>query len=342
MNKSIFAVVGSFAIVMLAGCGSSGGGGGSEILVTVNGENISRDQLNKYLSKKPTVRVASQSGVVEANVAEPLDFQALQDMIGQRILTQLAKDENVYPDPASIAKEIEFRKKLEPNFIKQLTANGITMEVIRENIALELARENLLTKGITVTQAEADAYVKNNPAQFTEPAKADMIWVFVKTKTKQATVDNEIRSGQSFQSIASRYSEFTGSENPTRFPQNVVSQMNAELRKIVEATAPGKVTNWLQLSDGYAKFFVQSKTAAKPMVLDSDKKEVIRRTIARGRGEQATDLAKRVLDKIKASQINVTDPTLKEAWKKAYDRLMKENRANTGGTNTPPPTTSGN
>lgn len=292
------------------------------------------------MAKKPTVRVSTQSGVVEAQVAEPLDFQALQDMIGQRIVMQLAKDEGVFPPDAEVSKELEFRKRINPNYIKELTANGITFDTIKENIGLELARENLLTKGITVTQQEADDYIKKNPAQFTEPAKADMLWVFVKTKTKQATVDREIQSGQSFQSIALRYSEFDGAkENGGRFPQTSINDMNPTLKNIVNQTAVGKVSTWLPLSDGFAKFYIQSKTPAKAMTLDADKKELVRRSIARSRGEQATDLPKRVLDKIKGSEIKVNDTTLSGAWDKAFDKLKKEGQAQTSQPNTSQPST---
>lgn len=339
LNKAllIFAALG--AIGALSGCGSSGGGAGATAL-SVNGENITKDQLMTYLSKKPTVRVSTQSGVVEAQVSEPLDFQALQDMIGQRVIMQLAKDEGVYPDSNAVAKELEFRKKMNPLYIKELTANGIDMATIKDNLALELARENLLTKGITVTAQEAEDYIKKNPNQFTEPASVDMLWVFVKTKSRQAAVDNEIASGQSFGSIAVRYSEFQGAqESGGRFPQRKIADLTPQLRKIVEAAAAGKVTDWLSLSDGYAKFFIEKKTPAKPMVLDADKKELVRRSIARGRGEQATDLPKRVLDKIKQSDIKVNDPTLAEGWKKAFEKLKKEGQAVTGQNPQPAPGT---
>jgi parvulin-like peptidyl-prolyl isomerase len=323
------------ALAALSGCNKGGVDGsatGGPTLLTVNGENISYEQLNRHMAKKPSVRVSSQSGVVEANVAEPLDFQALQDLIGQRVIMQLAKDEGVFPSAADINTELEFRKRLNANYIKQLTATGVAFDTIKENLAIELAREKLLTKGITVTAKEADDYIKNNPTQFMDPATADMLWVFVKAKADQKRVDDEIASGQSFAPIAARFSQYpNAAEQGGKFPQRVISQMRPELQKVINETQLGRVSKWLQLSDGFAIFYIEKKTPAKPVALDADKKELVRRSIARTRGEQATDLTKKIIDKIKASQIKVNDTALAELWKRAAESLAKQGKESGSG-----------
>lgn len=324
LKTTFFGAAAAAALALLAGCSSGSSGGG--VLLSVNGENVTREQLMDYLAKKPTVRVSTQNGVVEANVSEPLDFQALQDMIGQKIVLQLAKDEGVYPSDKDVTAELELRKRINPNYVKELTANGIDFDVIKENLALELARENLLTKGITVTKEETEKYIKDNPQQFTEPAKVELYWVFVKTKSKQARIDQEISSGQSFEAIARQFTDYENPSggDPIKFPQTVVANLRPELKKLVESTSEGKITDWLALSDGFAKFYVNKKVPAKKMNLDDDRKELVRRSIARGRGEQATDLARLVLKKIKESQIKVNDKALQGAWERAYERLKKE------------------
>lgn len=324
MKTTFFGVAAGATLAILAGCSSGTSGGG--VLLSVNGENVSREQLMDYLAKKPTVRVSTQNGIVEASVSEPLDYQALQDMIGQKIVLQLAKDEGVFPTDSDVTAELEFRKRINPNYVKELTANGIDFDVIKDNLALELARENLLIKGITVTKEETEKYIKDNPEQFTEPAKVELYWVFVKTKTKQARIDQEISSGQSFEAIARQFTDYANPNggDPIKFPQTVVESLRPELKKLVDTTAEGKITDWLALSDGFARFYVNKKVRAKKMDLNDDRKELVRRSIARGRGEQATDLARKVLKKIKDSQIKVNDKTLQGAWDRAYERLKKE------------------
>lgn len=330
MKKTLLWTLAAIAAMGITGCT----GKSSPTLVTVNGENISNDDLGRYLAKKPTVRVNTASGVVEAQVAEPLDFQALQDMIGQKVVIQLAKDEGVSPTEKEVIDELEFRKRLNANYVTELTQNGITFKMIQENLNLELAREKLLTKGITVTMEEAKKYVKDNPAQFMEPAKADLLWVFVKAESKKPKVDDQIRSGQTFSAIAIELSDFpTAKEQGGRFPQQELQRMPQQLQEMVKKTEPGKTTDWLKLDDGWAKFYVQSKTPQRPVAMSDDRLELVRRSLARERGEKATDLPKRVLDKIRASNISVSDATLRDSWTKAFERLQKEAEQNASGAN---------
>jgi ribosomal protein L9 len=315
--------LGAVMVAALAGCGSQGGGSSS--LATINGETITDGQLNKHMSRKTSVRVQTANGAAEAQLSESLDFQALQDLIGQRIIMQLAKDDGVYPTDGEILQELDFRGKLNPNYVKQLNAAGYNLESIKENLALELAREKLISKGVKVTDAEVDEYIKNNPQQFTNPATATMRWVFAKTDARKAEVDKALATGQSFTAVATQLSEAPGARsNGGQFEQNVVSRMPQQLQAMVAKTAEGRMTDWLRLTDGWARWYVERKAAAKKMELSKEQKELVRRQIAQQRGQQATDLNKRVLDKLKEAQITVKDDVLSELWKKRFDAIKEE------------------
>lgn len=314
-------ILAAVAFAALAGCDSKS----SPAILTVNDEDISTDQLYRYLATKPTVRINTASGVVEAQVAERLDFQALQDMIGQRIVLQLAKDEGVFPGEDDVKKEIAFRQSLNPNYTKQLTDNGITLEQIKENLTLELAREKLLTKGLTVTMEEVEKYIAENPNEFTEPAKAELLYVLVTGDAKKKKVDEEIGLGQTFSAIAAEYSETAeAKENGGRYNISVVSQMPEQIQKLITNLEPGARTDWLQVGQQWAKFYVQSKTPARKMELTAERKELVRRQVAQKRGAEAIDLPKRVIDKITQSKIKVSHPALRQAWETAFERLKRE------------------
>lgn len=298
------------------------------------------DDFHKYLEGKTRVRVQTANGPAVAVVAESLAFQALQDMIARQVTLQMARDEGVYPSDQDVLKELEFRKKLEPNFLQKLTQNGLTVDRIKSTLALELARENLVTKGITVTPKDADDYIKANPKMFMEPAYADLLWVFVKDPAKKAKVDEALKAGQAFSVVAVQQSDFPNArEQGGRFPQRNVSVMQAPLQKMVNATAEGQTTGWLDLQDGFAKFYVEKKTPAKPMEMTPERKELVRRQLAQQRGLQAVDIEKRVLDKLLTSKVDVKERTLTEAWKRAFDRFKEEQKVDipTGGGATPTP-----
>jgi parvulin-like peptidyl-prolyl isomerase len=313
------------ATVLVSGCGSGSSGG--TVLAVVNGETITMDEFHKYLEAKPTVRVQTNSGVAEARVAESLAFQGLQDMIARQVTLQLAADEKVYPSEADINKELDFQKKLNPNFLPQLTRSGLTIERIKQSLLLNLARERLITKGVTVTMKEAEDYIAADPKQFVEPATVDMLWIFVRSESNKAQVDSALSAGQTFSIVATQFSEFPGARQQNgRFPQRQLDQLPADIQKLVNSTNEGRATAWIKMQDGWAKFFVEKKTAEKPMDMTPEKKELVRRQLAQQRGGQAIDLGKRVLDKLVESKVEVKERSLIEAWNTAFERFKEEQK----------------
>lgn len=315
------------AISVLAyGCGSSSAGG-SSVVAVVNGETITKDDFHKYLEAKPTVRVQTGSGVAEARVAESLAFQALQDMIARQVTLQLAADEKVYPTDADVSKELDFQKKLNPNFLPQLTRSGLTIDRIKQSLLLSLARERLITKGVTVTMKEAEDYIAANPKAFMEPATADMLWVFVRNDAAKGKVDSALSAGQTFSIVASQYSEFPGAkEQGGRFPTRQVSALPVDLQKMVATTPEGRATAWIDMQDGSARFFIEKKAAEKPLEMTPERKELVRRQLAQQRGNQAIDIGKRVLDKLTTSKVEVKERSLVEAWNTAFERFKREQK----------------
>ncbi|MBL8039893.1 MAG: SurA N-terminal domain-containing protein, partial [Chthonomonas sp.] len=192
--------------VGLAGCSRGG-----EKLATINGETITLEQFHKYLETKGSVRVRTANGQVgAAEVAESLGFQALQDMIQQKLVLQMAKDEGVYPTDKDLEAEVEFQKKRNPNFLKVLTSQGLSIDDIRARLRVDLAREKLITRGLNVKTEEAEKYIADNPKEFVDPATADSLVIFVSKEAKRKEVDAELARGMEFKIVATRYSEIPG------------------------------------------------------------------------------------------------------------------------------------
>lgn len=319
------ALMGALGFYVLSGCG--GGNDSGPVLATVNGETITMDDFHKYMQGKPTVRVQTANGPAEARVAESLAFQSLQDMIARQVTMQMAKDEGVYPTEAEVTKELEYQKKLTPGFLQNLTQAGLTLDRIKQSLTLNLCREKLITKGVNVTMMEAEEFIKANPKQFTDPPKASLLWAFARSEERKNQIVAALSAGQTFSVVAGQYSEVPGARQQNgRFPQENINAFPADMQKLVNATPEGRATEWLDMADGKAIFFVEKKTAAKPIEMTPEKKEAVRRQLAQQRGAQATDLSKRVLDKLLKSTVDVKERTLVEAWKRAFERFKEEQK----------------
>lgn len=314
------------AAAVLAGCGGGGGGGG-EVLATVQGDSITVDQFNNYLGVKPTVRVIDNSQVRELPLEGNLAFQTVRDLVSRTVLYQMAKDEKMMPTPDEVNKELEFQKDLDPNFIRGYQARGLTIGQIREEIRFALVQERLVTKGIEVSEADVDQWLKANPNALVQPASVEMTWVLATTEPRKAEIDREIKLGKPFKDVAVQMSQAPNAAmvNAKFLPERgplPISALPPALRSKVTAAQPGTVTDWIQSSEGWAKFLIDAKNPEKKIDLTPIRRENIRRNLALQRGQRANDIQMRLADRIRETEIVIKRESLKELWKR-FDEMLK-------------------
>lgn len=323
----------SLATFLLSTFACNGKGG---TLASVDGETITMEEFAAYLQNKPDVRVVTENGTAVLPVDGTLGFQALQDLVGQKMLLKLAKADGVLPTKDEIAKEIEFKKKLQPNFIQSLTQRGLSFEQIGQAVTLDLAKERLQTKGVSVSDADVEAYIKANPGEFIDHARVEMMWIYVKTEAAQQTVDKELGSGQGFGSVATRYSESpTAKETGGKFldPRGRAPELRSLppiLLQAVNSTPEQRSTGWVKVRDGWAKFYVERKTEDKPITVTDVMRQAYKRKIAIDRGRSLEEVQTRILEELKKAKIKVEPKAYRDAWKEAFDKFVSQNRADMG------------
>lgn len=334
MKHSFLAVAGAATLLLAMGC-QGGGGGGQK--ATVDGDAITTEEFMSYLESKPTVRVNVQGQVVEVPVADTLGFQALQDLVGKKVMMSLAKEAGVAPSDKDIEEEIKFRQEISPNFVQNLQKQGFTTAQIRREVMYSLAQERLLTKGITIPMAEVEKFIKDNPQQFIEPASAVIDIIFVPDADK-AKADAEFAKGSAFDAVKLRYDktepELRSLVDATMANGQGVplSDMKPEFSSAIEKTAAGQMTGWVKSEKGSTRFKVISKKAKKNMEMTKERKEYLQRQMAMQRGSAASDLQDKIANKLKAANIDVKDEAMKEIWKNFMDRIKSQ-----GGSAATPP-----
>lgn len=344
INKSLIGI--SFLALAIVGCGksSSTGGGAGEELAIVNGVSIPMGDYFKTMERKTRVtavvnpqslavdpgsgRLGTQLTVVQPSPS--LAFQALQECIANEIIRQVAKDEGVYPKPEDVEKEIKLEEERDTNFVKNQSTEGLSIDQIKSELTLRLARLNLQAKGITVTDADVDKYVKENPAAFTQPATADLQYIEVGDQKTRDLADKELKEGQMFAAVAQHYStQVNGKDQRYRFAVRNIRDMAPALQKLVNETKEFTSTKWVY-DDGskkWVKFYVERKTKAQPVVMNNYLRQMVKRELQRVKGTRGQDPNKRISDKLKSSKIEIKVKYLEEPWKKAYAELTKPQEA---------------
>lgn len=324
------------AAIAVAGCSRGAG----DTLATVNGESIPMADYYKTLEMKSSVigvvdpsrlNVDPTTGQIVRQVTEvPIDsgyrlsVQALRDCIYQTLTEQLAKDEGVYPKKEEVDDEIKFQTQRKPTYVQDLSASGLSVDQIKRNLGLQMATLRLWSKGVTVTPDEVDQAIKNNPQQFTEPEQAILSMIEVPDEKTRDMAEKELKESQLFTSVAQHYSvQPDGKARNYRFPETVVSRFPKLLQDLVAKTPEFTQTAWQQdpPTKHWVKFYIERKAKAKPINIDAYVKEMVKRDLLLKKGSQANDLNKRLMDKLKASKIEVKVKYLQDPWKKLQDSL---------------------
>lgn len=342
LKKQVFYATVALSGLVMAGCGCSKAG---DNVAMVDDTPITTKAYHSYLEHMPTVKVVQNqdSAPQEGRVWASLGFQALQSLINQQLLLEVAKDEGVVPTAADIDKDLTFHHNQQANFVSNLQQQGLTLEDIRDQLRLELATQNILTKGITVTSLEAKKFIQDNPQQFSTPAQAQLLYIVVQDDKNKQAADKELASGQSFGQVAMHYSVAPDArQTQGRFRETVITKMAPALQDLVAHTPELKTTDWIKDQAMWVKFYVEKKQPAKPVPVDDTLIETVRRQMAIQKGTRTTNLNKLIFDKMRAAKIQVIPSYLAAPWTSfskqvATAAAQSTNPPATGGSRAPRP-----
>ncbi|MEO7719206.1 MAG: peptidyl-prolyl cis-trans isomerase [Capsulimonas sp.] len=237
--------------VFLAGCNTGGGAGGdasskgaptltgTDAVATVNGEAITQAEFYSQLQRyTPNPQQMSSA---------PAGKTVLQQLIMNTLTEQLAKQEGVPPTDAQINEQMaNFKssadKVLVRGFDDTLATAGLTEEDLKTfQIKPQLAQINLLTKGVTIADADIQAfYDLHKKDQFTKPNRAHIKRIALATAADANSVYDDIQKGKPFEDYVAK--------------------------SVIKQPVDGDLTQWVNLDDAtnpMVKPLVTAITAAK-------------------------------------------------------------------------------
>ena len=280
-------------------------------VATVNGEKISFGELHEHLMTKPKVQVMVNNTRADLPVADTLAFQAVRDLISQKVLLQMAREEKVAPTDKDIDAEIAFRSSLDSTFVTALKQRGLTMDAIRRLVTVDLCQYRLQAGSTEATTEEADKYIRDNPDKFVTPVTLDLAWILAKSAAQKSKAQAALDSGMDFKSVAREFSDAEGARyNDGTYPYRVIKEIPPLVRDAVQSLKPGDKTDWIQGEPGFAKLQCVSRVEAKPVEINAARKEYVRRQISLTNGGKKRDLGKDLAERVRAASTTVTDPSL--------------------------------
>ena len=209
--------------------------------------------------------------------------QVLGFLIRSTWLDQEANRLNVKVADKTIVKQIDDIKKQQfaqkGSYEKFLQNAGLTNEdVLYQQRIREL--QNQITSKVTkgkdkVTDAQIAAYYNKNKSRFSSPERRDLRIVLTKDKAKAAQAKKALESGQSWKSVAKKYSVDQASKNKGgALPGVAKGQQEPAFDKAIFAAKNDHLTGPVKTQFGWYVFDVSKVTPSKQQTLEESKASI--------------------------------------------------------------------
>ncbi|MEO2202927.1 peptidylprolyl isomerase [Paenibacillus pabuli] len=170
-------------------------GGGRESVASVNGTDISKDELYNEL-----ISLGGES--------------TLNSMITMKLIDQEATKANVSVTEKDVNAEIESLKTQyggEEGLNMALSQSGMTMDSLKKNTEVQVKIRKILEPQTTVKDEDISAYYEANKATFATPEQVRASHILVATKEEADEIKKQLDEGADFATLAKDKSTDTAS-----------------------------------------------------------------------------------------------------------------------------------
>jgi len=290
--------------IALTGCGSR------KTIVKVNGEKVSRGDFYNRLQAVP---VQTPQGPQMAG------RYVMQQIVTEKLVQQLAKKEGVPPTEAQINKKIDYIKKESgANLSKVLASRGMNMEDLKRQVGIEQAFTNVVTKGITIADADVrkayDDAMKANPSPFVRPEAVMVSGIIVKDKARADKAYNLLASGNEFTTVAAEYNDDPGlrkSQGRLNWVSKQDTRLPAQITSTAFALPRGKYSKPFQVQGSWVILRSEAKRP-KRITPFSEVKDIIKEQLAVREGTQKGYFTKQMQAFAKKADISINHPAYKD------------------------------
>ncbi|HXP94780.1 MAG TPA: peptidylprolyl isomerase [Candidatus Binatia bacterium] len=164
--------------------------GGNGQIVSVNGTNVSKAELDKRLEASPVAK------------------QTLSQIVQGDLIDQYAKANNISVSDADVTKkEDEIRSKYPPGQFEQILKNqGLSEDDVKKILRQQIVIEQAVGKNVTITDADAKAYFDKNHPAYDKPEQVRARHILVPDLKTANDVEAKLKAGGDFATLAKQYS----------------------------------------------------------------------------------------------------------------------------------------
>lgn len=264
-----------------------------DVLVTVNGETITRGEADAHLA-----RMLQQSGQqippqYRQQVAQQFMPQVLESLVGRKLMQAAVKEGDFEADEAEIEDIVQELTASLPEGLTLETAllqQGLTEDALREDIA-ENIRMRKLTETWTAevsdpTEADVETFYRDHPEHFSQPESATARHILFRveddadeqTRAEQLAQADAVREqllgGADFAELAAEHSDCPSAERGGLLGEFGRGDMVPEFDAVVFTLEPGTVSDIVKTDFGYHVIRVESRKPASVTALEEASEDI--------------------------------------------------------------------
>lgn len=292
-----------------------------EIVAIVNDDVLTLTDFKRGYEERLEAAQGQYRGEELEKAVEFIKAHALDDMITDLLLIQLAKAEN-YNVADQVKMVIENIKKAnniesDDEFRRALAQQGYNYEawigMMEQRIMKDAVIRSEIGRKVVVDDAEVVDYYKKHPDEFTLPEEYRLKAVYlmiedrdsVELEARKAEIETKIKSGTAFEAVAEADSDEPLKEAKGDLGTFKSNELDKTLLAAVEPLKKGEMSPWVQAKNGWYLILVEDRTDSRLQTYDEAKNAIVEKI---GMERQETEIQKYLAELKAKSYIKILKP----------------------------------
>jgi foldase protein PrsA len=292
--------------VGLSACGGSDNDVPANSVAEVNGEPITNDEFNHWVTVIARTQQQQAAGAKKKKFTPPkpgsaeykqIAQQVVQFLVSSRWIAAEAKDRDLTASPDEVKRSFErTRDQSFPSkkaYERFLQTSGQTQADIdfrvRSDVLATKVRQEVTKDAQEISDSDIEDYYKQNEAQFSQPERRDLQVVVNKNEAKAKEALSKLQGGESFKNVVKTYSTDPATKQQDgRLLGIAAGQQEKALDSAVFAAKKGQLVGPVKTQQGYYVFKVVKVTPATKQGLGQSR-EGIRQLLISQTQQKALD-----------------------------------------------------
>ena len=263
---AVAACVVALGMVPAAGCA-----GQDKTIVTVNGEKITKGQLDNRL---------------EGQAGKP----TLQQMADTALVLQYGKSQNITVTDTELTDAVNTLMARFPagQFDTILKNQGLTMDDVRNIERVQIIIKKAVDKQVNISDAQVSDFYNKNRQLYSTPEQVRARHILVKTKVEADSIEAQLRSGANFATLAQKFSIDPGSKTQGgELSWFGPTQMVKPFADVAFSLPVGQISQPVQTAFGWHIIQVEEKRPAHTATLAEAAPKVRQMLLQQAEGAQS-------------------------------------------------------